>query len=360
MSTSSDFAETRFHKYALVVGRSVLDKNTLELDTLAGVAPTVRNVAVDLVRNGFNVVVLADTPMALSQPALDATLEKQYSAIADDAVRARRLQWCRGAATRQHIAVCVKELAIMVPGHLAGRLDQMVVYVCAHGVANASDGSFGAALGDVQRTVASYTDSAGAAVAACYEGAYTIDKVREDVAVDEALQRWYSTLVVMDTCQAGGSFGGATEPLLHLQGEVEGEKMQRLFQRESYQCLASVPCKPAAFCQRHGTALSTALQRAWLRPPGDGGAFARGRKGAGRWASIGCVVERVNVELATLAQTHPEHFYSNPATCELSRMPWRVTSNTGEFFAFNSKYTSLNKLRMVPVITMSLRDARRS
>ena len=77
MVNPSDFADTLFHKYALVVGRSVFDKNTLELDTLAGVAPTVRNVAVDLVRNGFNVVVLADTPMALSQPAFDATLEKQ-------------------------------------------------------------------------------------------------------------------------------------------------------------------------------------------------------------------------------------------------------------------------------------------
>ena len=125
-----------------------------------------------------------------------------------------------------------------------------------------------------------------------------MEQLREDLGVNTT-RLWRNILVVLDTCSSADAFG-ATDVSKHARGITVTPEMEEFKQHESYQCLAAAPCRSAAFCFDHGTALHTALRRAWLSSDGDGGAFSRGREGAAQWATIACVADRVSVELATL------------------------------------------------------------
>ena len=238
MSTSKNNAVRR-EKYALVVGRTIYNATHDALDTLRGVAATVRNVAVDLHRNGFMVVVVADTRVALAQGAFaNATVEQHYVDDSRQAKRAGSLRWICGDATRANVRAALAALAAMVPGHVAATADELVIYIAAHGVENASDRSYGAALGEC-RCVQQTTDAHGK-VTAVYEGAYTMEQLHDDLGVDQEEQRWRNTLVVLDTCHSGAAFD-MTQPQVvcaRRRGVGETPTFQTAYLSESFHCLA--------------------------------------------------------------------------------------------------------------------------
>ena len=186
MSTSTHTSAMRGFEYALVVGRTYFSKTPFELDTLNAVPATVRNVAVELVRNSFQVVaVLADTP-SRDTPTQEKIRRVEF---AGGTTQSQKLLWLQTNTTRGPICSTLVDRTDMVASHLPSPLNDLVIYQCSHAVPNASDGPYGAAL----------------------------------------------------ACHPRGGFD-AIEVSLHESGtENNAHDMQTVFQKESYQCLAAVP-----------------------------------------------------------------------------------------------------------------------
>lgn len=260
-STASAPLQARGYKYALLLGRSHYDPNSDSLDSLCGVAPTMRNMAVDLVANGFKVFVVADTPVALAQPAsTDAREELHYTASVNTALQNGDLSWHEGDATRERVRHAVDGLAHSVAGHDPSPTDELYVHIASHGVSNASTGETGAALASLRRISRPHTDSSGVEVAACFEGAYTMGQLHEDLEVDFK-QRWRNTLVVLDMCHSGGVFDtGQPQTVCRcLRGRGDSAVLQTMYLSESFQCLAAAPSETRAFCLPTGTLLHREL-----------------------------------------------------------------------------------------------------